>query len=153
MSVERAAALIRAARMDIGLSQAALAAAAGMQEPIAAYEDGLDRPAPETLARILTAARTRPSIPLAIHATDIIDAAGRCKLRNVRVFGSAVRGQDTEDSDIDLLVSLCPGASLFDLGAFAFEVETLTGFEVDVLTDDLADDPHFAHVLDEAVPL
>ncbi|MBT1607151.1 nucleotidyltransferase family protein [Curtobacterium flaccumfaciens] len=43
-----------------------------------------------------------------------------------------MRGQDTEHSDIDLLVHLTPAASLFDLGGFAHEVERITGFEVDV---------------------
>lgn len=154
MRVERAAELIRAARTDVGLSQAELAAAAGMQQPtISAYESGRKQPRPESLSRIMAAARTRPSIPLAVYADDIVSEAARFHLRNVRVFGSAVRGRDTEDSDIDLLVTLTPEASLFDLGGFALAVETMTGFDVDILTDDLDDDAHFAHVLDEAVPL
>ncbi|WP_258370815.1 nucleotidyltransferase family protein [Curtobacterium sp. MCLR17_034] len=88
-----------------------------------------------------------------VFAATILDEAKRFHIENVRVFGSAVRGHDTEHSDIDLLVSLAPAASLFNLGGFADEVERLTGFEVDVLTDDLADDEHLAYVLDEAVPL
>lgn len=154
MRVERAAELIRAAREDIGLSQTALAAAAGMQQPtISAYESGRKSPRSESLERIMTAARTRPSIPLAVYAEDILEQAERFHLSNVRVFGSAIRGQDNENSDIDLLVSLGPGASLFDLGGFAHEVEEITGFAVDLLTDDLEEDEHFRHVLDEAVPL
>lgn len=154
MRVERAAELIRAAREDVGLSQSALATAAGMQQPsISAYESGRKQPRPETLQRILRAARTRPSIPLALYADDVLQAAERFHLRDVRVFGSAVRGEDTEQSDVDLLVGLAPGASLFDLGGFAAEVEHLLGFEADVLTDDLVGDDHFRHVLDEAVPL
>ncbi len=154
MRIERAAELIRAAREDVGMSQSSLAAAAGMQQPtISAYESGRKQPRPESLDRIMTAARTRPSIPLAIYADDIRDEASRFHLSNVRVFGSAIRGQDNENSDIDLLVSLAPGASLFDLGGFAHEVEAITGFDVDLLTDDLEDDEHFRHVLDEAVPL
>ncbi|MDM7891143.1 helix-turn-helix domain-containing protein [Curtobacterium caseinilyticum] len=136
------------------MSQSGLATAAGMQQPsISAYESGRKRPRPETLERILRAARTRPSIPLATYADEVLRAAARFHLRDVRVFGSAVRGHDTELSDIDLLVGLTPEASLFDLGGFAHEVEELTGFPADVLTDDLTDDDHFRHVLDEAVPL
>jgi predicted nucleotidyltransferase len=154
MRIERAAELIRAAREDIGLSQTRLAAAAGMQQPtISAYESGRKQPRAESLERIMAAAHTRPSIPLAIYADEILDEAARFHLDNVRVFGSAVHGRDTEDSDIDLLVALTPDASLFDLGGFAHAVETITGFEVDILTDDLEEDKHFAHVLDEAVPL
>lgn len=154
MRIERAGELIRAAREDIGMSQSALAAAAGMQQPtISAYESGRKQPRPESLRRIMTAARTRPSIPLAIYAEEILEEAKRFHLSNVRVFGSAIRGQDNEDSDIDLLVSLTSDASLFDLGGFAHEVEEITGFDVDLLTDDLEDDEHFRHVLDEAIPL
>ncbi len=154
MRVERAAELIRAAREDIGLSQTDLAVAARMQQPtISAYESGKKRPRPESLERIMAAAHARPSIPLAVYADDILAEAARFHLENVRVFGSAVRGQDTEDSDIDLLISLGPEASLFDLGGFADAVENITGFSVDLLTDDVEDDAHFRHVLDEAVPL
>ncbi|WP_404561567.1 nucleotidyltransferase domain-containing protein [Curtobacterium sp. AB7] len=152
--IDRAAELIRAAREDIGFSQAHLAEAAGVDFPeLSDYESGRSRPRPKSLERILTAARTRPSIPLAVFADTILDEAKRFHLENVRVFGSAVRGHDTDHSDIDLLVSLTPVASLFDLGGFAHVVEHITGFEVDVLTDDIEEDEHFAPVLAEAVPL
>lgn len=69
------------------------------------------------------------------------------------MFGSTVRGQDTDASDIDLLVSTTPATCLFDLGGFAHAVGSMTGFPVDVLMDDLEEDEHFRHVLVEAVPL
>jgi len=53
---------------------------------------------------------------------------------NVRVFGSVARGDAREDSDIDLLVDLLPGASLFDLGGICYELEELLGRKVDVVT-------------------
>ncbi|MBT2501429.1 nucleotidyltransferase domain-containing protein [Curtobacterium sp. ISL-83] len=153
MQTHRASALLRAARRDIGVSAASLARLAGIGEgALTAYEEGAARPDPETLACVLAAAQTRPSIPLVVHADDIVAEAHRFHLANVRVFGSVVRGQDTPRSDIDLLVTLGPDASLFDLGGFAHAVEELTGFAVDVLTDDL-DDEYFVHVLDEAEPL
>ena len=154
MRTERAAQLIRAARLDVGMTLSSIAASSGIdQDTIAAYENGELRPTPEDLARIMKAADTRPSIPLAVHADDVIAAAHRFRLENVRVFGSTIRGQDTADSDIDLLVSLTPATSLFDLGGFAHAAESITGFPVDILTDDLDGDVHFRHVLDEAVPL
>jgi uncharacterized protein len=155
MLVERSAALIRAARDDIGLSTSSLASVAGVdQSTIEAFEAGTERPSGAVLARILRAARLRPSIPLTLFADDIIAVAGEFDLRDVRVFGSAVRGQDTEASDIDLLVSTTPTTSLFDLGGFAHAVESMTGFPVDILLDDFLDeDAHFRHVLVEAVPL
>ena len=36
----------------------------------------------------------------------ILEVAGRHGTRNVRIFGSACRGDDRPDSDIDLLVDL-----------------------------------------------
>jgi predicted nucleotidyltransferase len=154
MRTEHAAELIRRARLDIGMSQADLARAAGMQQPtISAYESGRKQPRAESLERVLRAARLRPSIPLALYADSIREAAARFHLSNVRVFGSALRGEDTEDSDIDLLVSVTDSASLFDLGGFALAVEDITSFAVDLLTDDQTDDEHFSHVRDQAVPL
>lgn len=154
MRVDRAADLIRRARDDVGLSAAALARAAGVPlASLGAYEQGRELPDAETLRRITAAARTRPSIPLAVYADEICAAASERGLRAVRVFGSAVRGTDTEASDIDLLVRADSGVDLFDLGAFVAAVEEITGFPVDVLTEDQVDDEYFAHVLVEAVPL
>lgn len=118
------------------------------------YEAGTARPTPDVLSLIYETVRLRPSIPLAWHARDVLAVAEQCGVRDVRVFGSVVHGRDTEDSDIDLLISLATGTTLFDLGRFALEVEQRTGFPVDLLTDDdLASNPHFSHVLDDAVPL
>lgn len=50
-------------------------------------------------------------------------------------------------------MSLTPATSLFDLGGFAHAAESITGFPVDIRTDDLDGDVHFRHILDEAVPL
>lgn len=153
MLLDRAAEVIRLAREDVGMTQTELARAADMQQPtISAYESGRKQPRQDSFERIARAVRLRPSIPLAVYADAIRDAAGRYHLANVRVFGSAVRGADGERSDIDLLVEAGDRASLFDLGGFAHAVESITGFPVDVLTDDQVDDA-FAHVRDEAVLL
>lgn len=61
--------------------------------------------------------------------------ARRHRLGNVRVFGSVARGTDRLGSDIDLLVTAEPGVGLFDISAFALELEELLGAPVDVLTD------------------
>ncbi|MBI3772501.1 MAG: nucleotidyltransferase domain-containing protein [Gammaproteobacteria bacterium] len=44
----------------------------------------------------------------------IIEIAKRYHAANIRVFGSVSRGEATETSDIDFLVSFLPGASLLD---------------------------------------
>lgn len=55
---------------------------------------------------------------------------------NARVFGSAARGEDTGDSDLDLLVDHPPGRilSLFDLSAINVEIEDILNVPVQVLT-------------------
>jgi len=55
-------------------------------------------------------------------------------MRNLRVFGSVLHGEDNSNSDLDLLVDPLPGATLLDLGAVQFELEQLLGVSVDVLT-------------------
>jgi predicted nucleotidyltransferase len=58
-------------------------------------------------------------------------------VRNVRVFGSLVRGEEHADSDVDLLVDLEPGRTLLDLAAFRREASAILGRSVDVATPDM----------------
>ena len=53
---------------------------------------------------------------------------------NIRVFGSVARLEDKPDSDLDLLVEIEKGRSLFDLIRFKHELEDLLGVSVDVVT-------------------
>jgi len=53
---------------------------------------------------------------------------------NVRVFGSVVRGENREDSDIDFLVEFQRGRTLFDLIGFRLDLQDLLGVPVDVVT-------------------
>lgn len=74
-------------------------------------------------------------------------------MRDVRVFGSVAHGDDTADSDIDLLVDL-QGRSALDLIAFQDEVARVLTVPVDVVPGSprLADwGRHMARA--EAVPL
>jgi predicted nucleotidyltransferase len=50
------------------------------------------------------------------------------------VFGSYARGEAREDSDLDLLVKLEDGRSLFDLGGLQYELEEVTKHGVDLAT-------------------
>jgi hypothetical protein len=65
---------------------------------------------------------------------QILAAASRRGLREVRVFGSVARGEAVETSDVDLLVAPGPDTTLFDLSGFALEVEEIVGRHVDVAT-------------------
>lgn len=76
----------------------------------------------------------RPSLALEHHRDTARAAATRFHTTNLRVFGSVVRGDDIEGSDLDLLVDPLPGTTLFDLGELQVELEALLGVEVDLLT-------------------
>ena len=65
---------------------------------------------------------------------QILRIAARHGARNVRVFGSMVRGEVDQASDIDFLVEMEPGRSLLDLGGLQVELESLLGRRVDVVT-------------------
>ncbi|MDZ4255411.1 MAG: nucleotidyltransferase family protein [Sulfuritalea sp.] len=72
---------------------------------------------------------------------------------NPRVFGSVIRGTDTESSDLDLLVDPLPGVTLFDLGAIQMELEASLGVSVDVLTPKDLPMKFRNQVLAEAIPV
>ena len=82
-----------------------------------------------------------------------ISIAAKHGARNVRIFGSAARGEAGEESDIDLLVDVGPGRTPFFPGGLLADLEELLGCKVDVVT------PEGLHwyikdrVLKEAVPL
>lgn len=82
----------------------------------------------------------------------IISAAARRGAHSVRVFGSVARGEATEASDVDLLVTFGPGRSLLDQVHLIADLEMLLGRRVDVVAEGgLLERDH--HILAEAVPL
>lgn len=76
----------------------------------------------------------KPSQILAERRSEILAIASKYRVRNLRIFGSVLHGEDTETSDIDLLVDALPGATLFDLGGFQEELEEQLAVKVDVRT-------------------
>ena len=65
----------------------------------------------------------------------ILQLADQYGARQVRVFGSVARRQDDVESDIDFLVDMEPGRSLFDLGGLLVDLEKLLNSKVDVVTE------------------
>ncbi len=61
---------------------------------------------------------------------EILAVAERYGITNVRVFGSVARHEAREDSDLDLLVTFPPTASLFDLIGLEQDLTELLGLEV-----------------------
>ncbi|MCE5240835.1 nucleotidyltransferase family protein [bacterium] len=66
---------------------------------------------------------------------EILALAAKHKAHNVRVFGSAVRGEDGPESDVDFLVEFEPGVRLMERLTFMVELEELLGRQVDVCSD------------------
>ena len=86
------------------------------------------------------------------HRDDIKEVAARHQGRRVRLFGSVARGQEREDSDIDLLVDFVDGSSLFDLLRLNRELEELLRHPVDVVSRGGLK-PRDRAILDEAIDL
>lgn len=90
---------------------------------------------------------------LQAQRNDILRIAARHGAHNVRVFGSVARGDARPDSDVDILVDMEPGRSLFDLGGLLYDLQTLLGVDVDVVTEKGLRSRIRAQVMQEAVPL
>lgn len=95
----------------------------------------------------------RPSLALQQHRDEIRRIALSHRVANVRVFGSVLHGEDTEDSDLDLLVEPTSETTLFDIGAIQYELKKLLGISVDVLTPGALPDNFKERVMKEAVPV
>ena len=95
----------------------------------------------------------RPSEALNRHRDAIRRIAESHRVRNVRVFGSAMRGTDKEGSALDLLVEPTDETTLFDIGAIRHELRELLGLTVDVLTPKALPEKFRQRVLDEAIPV
>jgi predicted nucleotidyltransferase/DNA-binding XRE family transcriptional regulator len=166
-----AAELLLEARRSAGLSQAELARRAGTsQAMVARYETGVASPTVRTLRRLLqvtgrdlelsdTSERAaRPASPIAgslrEHRAEIKAAAELVGAHNVRVFGSVARGEETPESDVDLLVDFpARERGLLPLLTLARQVEQLVGRPVDVAAVEVMAEPVRDRALAEAVPL
>jgi len=95
----------------------------------------------------------RPSIALNMKRSAVREAVCRFHTANPRIFGSVLHGTDRDGSDIDLLVDVLPGTTLFDLGGLQDELESLLGLHVDVLTPGDLPLKFRAEVLAEAQPV
>ncbi len=85
--------------------------------------------------------------------TQIIAIAESYGARNIRIFGSAARGEDRPDSDLDLLIDLEQGRSLLDLIGIKQDLEQLLGRKVDVVTENGLNRYIRKDILSEAVSL
>ena len=84
---------------------------------------------------------------------DILRLAEKHGAANVRVFGSAARGEAGPDSDVDFLVDVLPVHSPWFPGGLLADLEELLGRKVDVVEPDGLHWFIKDKVLSEAVPL
>ncbi len=70
-----------------------------------------------------------------IKREEILRIAAQHGATRIRVFGSIARGEARPDSDVDLLVRMERGRSLFDLVGLWQDLEELLGRKVDVISE------------------
>lgn len=99
------------------------------------------------------AVEINPSMLLDPHREAIRHVVTAHRASNPRVFGSALHGDDTADSDLDILVDPAPETTLLDIGAIRHELLQLLGVPVDVLTPNALPENFRRTVLAEAVPI
>ncbi|MCW5222209.1 nucleotidyltransferase [Verminephrobacter aporrectodeae subsp. tuberculatae] len=95
----------------------------------------------------------KPSEALHLHRAAIRRVVESHRARNPRVFGSVLHGQDTDSSDLDILIDPTSETTLFDIGAIRHELGQLLGVPVDVLTPNALPDKFRASVVAEALPV
>jgi predicted nucleotidyltransferase len=98
-------------------------------------------------------ATRRPSAALLAGREAALRTLARFGLARPRVFGSVARGEDTEASDLDLLVDAGPRTSLLDLSRARNALEDALGVTVDLVTEDDLPARVRETALAEAVPL
>ena len=139
------------------MTQREVAIRAGVQQSVvSAYESGSREPSLATLSSLVEAC----GVSLEVHLGErlpigtargvvgpigrrvrrrraaMLAVAARHGMTELRVFGSVARGQDTDNSDLDLLVHVPEGTGLLALGRFTQELENLLHVPVDVVPDD-----------------
>ena len=87
------------------------------------------------------------------HRAELLALARRRGVTGVRVFGSMSRGDGSQLSDVDLLVTLAPGPSTLALGGLLLDAQELPGRRVDVVTEASLHPALRERVVASAVPL
>src|SRR5690554_4819326 len=159
--------LVRDARLRAGLTQSRLGARARVaQSVVSAYESGSRKPSLETLGKLVEAAGftlnislmpTTAASPLldrvTLHREELKRELGKLGASNIRLFGSVARGDESEGSDVDLLVDVDDTVGLFALGRMRSVAERILGVEVDVVPSNSLKQQVAQSAVVEAVPL
>ena len=95
----------------------------------------------------------RPSEVLPLHRETIRQLVLEAGMANPRVFGSVLHGEDTENSDLDILVDPSPKTDLLDVARLQRLISTLVGLRVDLLTPGDLPPKFRERVVAEALPV
>lgn len=90
---------------------------------------------------------------LKAYREDILAIAERYHAPNIRVFGSVVKRETTQNSDIDFLIDVPPEQTLFDLIRLTRSLSELLGCDVDVAQSTVLHPRMREEVLQNAIPL
>jgi uncharacterized protein len=95
----------------------------------------------------------KPSEALQMHRSEIRHIVEQHHAKNARVFGSVLIGEDTEFSDLDLLVDTTDKTTLFDIAKIQNQLQKLLQVSVDVLTPKALPERFRKKILQEAIPI
>lgn len=90
-------------------------------------------------------------------APQLSHIAQKYSISKIYVFGSIARGNSTSRSDVDFLVEMQEGGTLFGVAGFGYEAEKLLGIRVDVVPlstlSKISDQEFVINIQKEAVAL
>ena len=95
----------------------------------------------------------KPGEKLCQHLPEVRRLAASYHIRDLRVFGSVARNEDTEASDIDLLAFYTEEATIFDHAVFSCAVKRLLDVNCDILSDEILDKAGFEHMMRQSITL
>jgi predicted nucleotidyltransferase len=98
-------------------------------------------------------ASMKPSSALSSNRAEIRALVIEHGMLNPRVFGSVSRHEDTDDSDLDILVDPQPSTSLLDIAKLQLCLEKQLGVHVDVLTPKALPESFRDQVINNAIPV
>ena len=91
------------------------------------------------------------------HRLQLKRLAKKYGIKKLYVFGSIARGESQNLSDVDFLVEMEAGSSLFGVGGFGYEAQQLLGVQVDVVPKSVLpftkDQDFVANIERDAIPL
>jgi predicted nucleotidyltransferase len=100
------------------------------------------------------AQKQAPSLEdLRARREEILQLAAKYGASNVRVVGSVARGESGPESDVDFLVTVREGVSIFDLVGLWLDMKGLLGYEVSLISDETPDERFLSRIRQDAVAL